>query len=280
MRQRQHLQREARGLGHVPAPVGLGVVTRMGVFDRDRRDALAGGARRYLELHGFARVRELAVEREAAAVGGVHVARARALVGVGHRAAARQAPGAGQGDGAVDAARTGRGGDHDAAGVGIEVIGQLHHHPVWLLAAGERHQRVVLAAGHRRQRAVELAVTAARSQVGDAAPVGPDRAPAQFGRRRRGRIREGRRRRVSQPRCAQSRRQQVVAVAVGAQVDARIEVHRRRAATGAGAGGQGQREAGQRKRAKQAEAFHGQTLTRGSRAGIVPWYDAPPRARC
>ena len=60
-----------------------------------------------------------------------------------------------------------------------------------------------LAPGHRNDAAIQLAVAAAGREIGDAAPVAPQRTAAQFGRRGVGRVGECGRYRVAQSGQAQ-----------------------------------------------------------------------------
>ena len=87
-------------------------------------------------------------------------------------------------DRAVDAARTRRRRHHDAALVRVEVIRQLHHHAMRLVRARQLGAaRGIRGPAPARSAAVQLAVAAAGREIGDAAPVVPDGAAAQFGRR-------------------------------------------------------------------------------------------------
>ena len=120
----EHLQAELGSLSHVLAPIGFGIVLRVGVFERD-----AGGGRRLRRKDGdICMGCRCAVALRTSACAHVDIIGARSLVGIGHRAATRQRPRCGHGDGAVDATRTRGRRDDEARFFRIEAIRQLQQH--------------------------------------------------------------------------------------------------------------------------------------------------------
>ena len=207
----KHRQSESRRLQHVAAPVRFGIVAGVGVLDRDAGFP-PGGFRSELEF-GAADARLRAVKPRAETRGCVEVAAACTLVRVGDGTAARQTPRAGECDRTVDTARAGGCRDDEATRPRIECIGNLYEYAMWPSCAGDSCERLVFATRHADSTAVQGAVGAKRTKVGDALPVRLDRTAAQLRRGGHFDVRERRRRSAqsSQPKaCAQ----QVIVVAM------------------------------------------------------------------
>ena len=156
-----------------------------------------------------------AIGARAAAGIEIEIIGAGALVRVGHGAAFRQPTSAGHRDRAVHAARTRRRRHQQAAALAVEAVRHLRQYAMRMTRARHGRERRKFAARHRRGAAVNLTVATARGEIGDAAPVAPDRPSPQFDRGRRSRIGERRRRKAAQSRDAEARGQQVIAVAMG-----------------------------------------------------------------
>ena len=177
------MQRELRGLLHVCGPIRLRVVIRMRCLKATRsRPARRQARRRDRRRRAPQRARP---RRSPVRVSGRSIA-ACPLSGVGDRTAARETPGTGHRDRAVDAARAGGCGDHDAALRRVEGVGHLRQDPMGMGRAGDRGVGRELAARNRCHAAVQRAVATRRPEVGDAAPVAPQRTAAQLRRWRRG----------------------------------------------------------------------------------------------
>ena len=211
-RHRQGAQAELGGLPGMPAPIGLGIVLRMRVLDRD---AAAGIGRRHERQRGSRRRRDAAIDRNAETRIQIEIITARRLVGMHHRAAAWQAPGGADRHRAIDATRTRGHGHHQATLFRIEGIRHLGQHAMWL--AGARHQRQagIFTARHIGKAAVHAAVATGRTQIGNATPAVPDRPSAQFRGDRIHRICKGRRLHRTQAVTAQTGGEQVITFAMG-----------------------------------------------------------------
>src|SRR5690606_21769773 len=148
---------------------------------------------------------------------------------------------------------------HHAAAPGVEAVRHLHQHAMRVARA--RHGGVgrELLPRHRVHMAIQAAVAAGRTQVGDAAPVAPQRAPPQLGGGGGPGVGEGRRRHLAQAVEAKPAGEQVVAVAVRGAADVVEHGSLRGGLAGRGGGGgstageRGQRQrGGQQARARRA----------------------------
>ena len=158
--------------------------------------------------------------------------------------------------------------------IGIERIRQLQQHPMRLGRARHPRERAEFAARHAGHAAVQLGIATAGGEVGDAAPVRPQRTATQLGRRRMLGIGEGRRQHRAQAGQAKPGGQQVVAVAMLGH--ALLVEHGRFPGGGRQARAGGQEGDGGDAGAK-TESVHAPTIAAAHCRRIVPSYQCMAR---
>ena len=226
----EHVEGVSRRHQGVAAPILLGVLLRMRVFDGNAvgEGGVVGRQRRVAQLGGKLGHGACRFARGAGAIHLVHrvvgqVVQANAFAGIGqcHGAAFFQAPFASGANGAVNAARARRGAQDNARLAGVEAVGHQHRHHGLLAARAVVQHGQVLAAGNQtfaarhhavsaHIRAVQAAIATARGEIKNATVVGEQGVAAQLGHAGLGRVGVSRRSGRAQAGFAQAAGQQIL----------------------------------------------------------------------